>query len=248
MAILTLMYHKTPPTQTNDGWSVSLPSFRQQIDILRNQGFEFIRLSDVTNEHYYSRRTYICITFDDGHKSNLEAFALLRERRIVPTAFIVRQWAQPNSEFMSAADLSSIGDWCEFGGHGMTHCDLTKLSQRELRDELTVSKTFLEDACGKTVTTMSVPGGRINARVVQAALQCGYRLIGNSVPLVNHRPRKTMNRIAIRSHDSPQKIALLANAGVLYWMRQRMRTSAQRMALHILGERRYKTFRGIISG
>jgi peptidoglycan/xylan/chitin deacetylase (PgdA/CDA1 family) len=60
------------------------------------------------------------------------------------------------------------------GSHGMTHVDLTIVSDVELDRELTVSRSMLEDRLGQQVTHFAFPYGRFSRRVWDAALKAGY--------------------------------------------------------------------------
>jgi peptidoglycan/xylan/chitin deacetylase (PgdA/CDA1 family) len=61
-----------------------------------------------------------------------------------------------------------------FGAHGYTHLDLTALSVKECTAELKMSREYLEDLLGESVTRLAYPRGRHNASVREAARRAGF--------------------------------------------------------------------------
>src|SRR5579883_1971674 len=102
MSVLVLTYHKTPARCSGDLWDVSLSQFCSHIDALIDMRVNFIKFSDLLDRRFFDdQKTHVCITFDDGHKSNLQALSHLRERHIVPAAFIVGNWCKHDPEYLS---------------------------------------------------------------------------------------------------------------------------------------------------
>jgi len=242
------MYHKTPKVPGQGIWDIPLSAFRDQINLLLDSGFGFIRFSDALNENNLTGPTRVCVTFDDGHRSNLEAFAFLHEKGIKPASFMVSNWSRDDAAYISPREILEFNDCCDFGGHGATHRNLTLLSQSELDDELATSRRFLEDAISASVTSMAVPGGHINDTVIHAAKKCGYLTIGNSVPLNNAAPGDSVNRIAVRAADSASDVKRLVGASSVYWSWRRARRKLLATSRGVLGAGRYdsvvRTVRG----
>jgi peptidoglycan/xylan/chitin deacetylase (PgdA/CDA1 family) len=240
------MYHGTPPSATGNPLDVAMPVFRDQIHHLLDQGNAFVRFGDALDPRYYSDRLFVSLTFDDGHESNLAAFEFLRDLRIVPTAFIVSKWSQHKRGFISADAIAELADCCDFGSHGASHTALTDLSQEQLINELNTSKSFLESALARPITTMSAPGGMIDDNVVETAKNCGYRLIGNSVELINSKPSNTINRICVRHAHGATHLAELAKASRLFWLRRRTRRVVLTTAARCLGDSNYQALKGLL--
>ena len=80
--------------------------------------------------------------------------------------------AQPHVTERQVRDIAAAGH--EIGSHGMTHADLTMLSDADLRKELADSKKALEDIIGTPVTLLSFPFGSWNRRVWRTAREIGY--------------------------------------------------------------------------
>jgi peptidoglycan/xylan/chitin deacetylase (PgdA/CDA1 family) len=140
----------------------------------------------------------VAITFDDGYESvYTDAFPEICGRGLVATVFPVvgavgggANWAwdvrlslRPFSHlsWQQVDELARHG--FEVGSHTMSHRDLTRLADRDLKKELAVSKKRLEDRTGRGVTAIAYPFGRTNRRVVAAALEAGYRCGFLSAPV-----------------------------------------------------------------
>jgi hypothetical protein len=68
------------------------------------------------------------------------------------------------------------------GAHGWTHTLLTHCTAAELHRELVSAREALEDKLGSAITSMSLPGGRYNRKVLSACQAAGYSEIYTSVP------------------------------------------------------------------
>jgi len=147
---------------------VTPENFERQMTYLKNNGFtllSFENWQDITKIN-----KPIFITFDDGYKNNLNAFAIfqkLRSGQFKPKAtifiisdFIGRSNRLSPSELkkMAASGLVSIQS------HTATHPDLTKIDNftKELRD----SKEKIQKITGKQVIALAYPYGETNDQVV----------------------------------------------------------------------------------
>ena len=100
------------------------------------------------------------------------------------------------------------------GAHGWTHTLLTHCSERELQTELRDARLTLEDKLGTAITTMSLPGGRYNGRVLAACERAGYREVYTSIPRAESLPLgATVGRLNIRGDMQPEWIAKLFEPG-----------------------------------
>ncbi len=70
---------------------MALDEFKQKINALRSQGYQFISLSEAYNhlkKNRFRRKKYAVLTFDDGYKSLKEVLPWLEEQKIPATLFI----------------------------------------------------------------------------------------------------------------------------------------------------------------
>jgi len=99
----------------------------------------------------------------------------------VPTAWIgkANRWdysyflkSTPHLDESAIKYLSGLG--VEFGSHGHSHTDLTGCSDAKLKEELTNSKSIIEDLTSGEITSISYPFGCSDVRVRNAAAEIGY--------------------------------------------------------------------------
>jgi len=241
MPVLVLMYHRTPDDVAEGHFDVSLSDFRAQIQGMIDAGVPFIRFRDCNKEEYLRGGTHVALTFDDGHASNAKAFAFLADRSIVPTAMIVEDWSRNDGDFLSARAIADLRSVCDFGGHGASHVDLTSLDDEALSKELTSSRDYLRDIVGDAVTSMALPGGMGDARVMRAALREGFQIIGNSVPLLHAKNDVSVNRVCVYRQTGFSEPLGLARAGRGYWMRARAKVAVSNYGPRIVGGNNYRS-------
>ena len=126
-------------------------------------------------------------------------------------------------------ELSAAG--FEVGCHSLTHAYLPELNEHDLRCELVQAKAQLEEILGKPVEHFSCPGGRCDARVIQAARHAGYRSLAHSRIQVNRFTADTfdLGRIAILRQTGLPAFQKTCRAEDLWIMkiRDRMREVAK---------------------
>lgn len=160
--------------------SVAPETFAHQIAILRDQGFQGIRLSDLLSA-WDGKTTLpvrpIVITFDDGFANVLESGVPVLENAgftatIFPVAGYTGQtnnWPSrpsniPHMPLLTWADLRELAKrGFEIGGHTLTHMPLPCLTADEMKREIVQSKHLLEGRLARPVTTFAYPYGLISS-------------------------------------------------------------------------------------
>ncbi|MGX6443962.1 polysaccharide deacetylase family protein [Neobacillus sp. K501] len=148
---------------------VTPENFEKQMRYLREHGFTlltFERWQDIDKVN-----KPIFITFDDGYKNNLNAFAIfkkLKTERFQPTGtifvisdFIGRKIRLSESDIKKLVDSGLIS----IQSHTATHPDLTKINHYDY--ELKESKAKIQKITGKPVIALSYPYGTWNDKVVE---------------------------------------------------------------------------------
>ncbi len=193
---MMLAYHELSPKPTKDVYAITGEVFRRQMHVVR----EACGLRP-------------CVTFDDGHRSQWEIAApVLEETGIAAIFFITTAWIGSEPTAMRWSDLQRlIAHGHGVGSHTHTHPLLTTCSDAQLRGELKTSKQLLEQKLGTEVDSISVPGGRVDARVLAACAEAGYRRVYTSRAHDHHvaapdSPERT-GRLIVRHSTSDRLLA-----------------------------------------
>ncbi len=185
------------------------------------------------------------ITFDDGHCSNYEfALPILQQHGLQAQFFITVGWSGKRTGFMDWKELRGLhASGQAVGAHGWSHKLLTRCSEIELHRELVDARQRLEDGLGSAVLAMSLPGGRANARVLQACWQAGYRKVFTSSPQpadsILPAEKALVGRVNMRSGASLQWLEELLRPGSGLLASLERQDRLKRGARVLLGDRVY---------
>lgn len=226
------MYHSisglgsSPGAGDSSQYSVDSKAFERQLAILADSGcmivpFDAVDSDSFAEEVVKSGRPGVSLTFDDGNASDMWVAEKLAERGMTATFFLVRDRCTGDKGVLSPdqiRELDAMG--MTVGAHTCTHGALNRMSPSEALTELEDSRKWLQDVVSGEMDTMSFPFGAAGPRELQMTLDCGYRLIGNSVESANRLPvtGHLVNRIAIRrqfSEDVFRRIIALDRLWVL---------------------------------
>lgn len=193
-----LMYHSFDASRTKDFAAVSLESFYKQMKFIKKKGYGVISLNDycgLLKDGKPLPRNSVVITIDDGYKDNLEAVKILKEFDFPATLFIIADRIG-NPGFLSEGDIRSILNEAKItiGSHTLTHPDLPKLSDAELKNELSGSKRILERQFKTKIATIAYPGGAYDERTLKEAEGNGYLCACTT----NRGFSKKLNRFSLR--------------------------------------------------
>jgi len=163
-----LTYHEVEPEKSAYIYAVTSQQLDEQLNVVAQRNR---READSTE-----------LTFDDGHISNYEIARPALERHGLKAVFFVtvgRVGTAPQTmNWQQLRTLTNAGHSVQ--SHGWSHKFLILCSPTELRDELRRSKAELEQQTGVPVFSISLPGGRWNARVLRAAADAGYQRVYTS--------------------------------------------------------------------
>ena len=172
-------------------WGVTRVTPRQFLRMatwLRDQGYSTVLPWEMDSPSLPEKP--VLITFDDAYESvYTEAFPVLRELGMRATVFVVSGYVGRDNgwdvnlgglRFRHASwdQLKALRDagW-EIGSHTVHHPDLTRVPDETVMRECRLSRSTLEETLGQPVTALSPPFGRYNERVLEAAVQAGYRRV-----------------------------------------------------------------------
>ena len=197
---LYFLYHELRAAKSDYLYAVDKDSFEKHIDL-----FSQIRTAR-------SSTLWPEITFDDGHASDYEiALPILQSRGIQARFFITAGWTGVKAGYMDWSALRALLQAGQIiGAHGWSHTLLTHCDGKSLHTELVQTRSFLEDKLGTSITSLSLPGGRLNRRVLKACLEAGYTQIFTSSPKAESLPlQQLIGRVNIRGDMKLDWIAKL---------------------------------------
>lgn len=125
---------------------MALDEFKQKINALRSQGYQFISLSEAYNhlkKDWFRCNKYVVLTFDDGYKSLTEVLPWLEEK-IPATLFINGKYLDarsyrdnPKERYLTYDELFSLtSSLIEGSHHGWEHVAANEMSEAELIDSM----------------------------------------------------------------------------------------------------------------
>lgn len=217
---LVLMYHSVGPGRPRSKWrwAVSLARFRDHLALLHSEGWTTRKVSDLVAATDLPAKT-VAITFDDGYADNLQAVEELDRHDMTASFFVVTndigsvsRWdageagTQP---MLSASSLREMhGQGLEIGSHTRSHPRLTTLGDAAVADEVTGSKTALEDVLGAPVHSFAYPYGQYDERALAAVKAAGYAgACSTRSGVYTGEDPFLIQRISVFNDDGPGRLA-----------------------------------------
>lgn len=230
---ICLMYHQIQYPYL-DKFYVHPDSFKEQITYLLDN-----KLCGALSEIQPLKG--IIITFDDGHKTNLQAAKWLSERGVQAVFYVVKDFSMNIADYLNEAEIKEISDMGHLiGVHGKDHDWWTKKSAETLISELTETKEWIEKLTGRTCITCSAPGGRIFSKVEKLIRKSLPDLIyiRNSRFWFNNSDAKYLNSIAIGCDTTIEEFKKIVNLDLMYYWKSGLKWTIKETAKRIL----YKEF------
>jgi len=215
---VVLYYHSVPPEQRS--------LFAKQLDAI----LETAPVIDITREVLLEPgQRRIGITFDDAFENFVsEALPELEKRRIPATVFVITNAlgkafgpSKAPERVMTARQLLDLpSDLISVGSHTATHPYLPELDDLAARQELSESKSALEQLLGREITSFSFPFGGFTDRLIELASEAGYRTLFTTLPGFLFRPdhrHPALGRVRVDPTDWPAEYRLKL-AGAYRWL------------------------------
>lgn len=149
----------------------------------------------------------VALTIDDGphYKTTPQMLAVLKEKKIKLTLFILGENAERHPEILAQA----VADGHEIATHAYSHNSLAKMSQQEVSNELDKAEKAITAVAPKPVL-FRPPGGAYNDTVLAEVQRRGYRTILWSVdPADWQRPSVEKVVDKVMKNVQPGSIVLL---------------------------------------
>lgn len=206
--IPVLMYHSIAYEKGNE-LRVPKDTFRQQMQIIKDNGFTPITLDDLYshfNDETALPQKPLIISFDDGYKDNYEnALPVLKEFGFKACAFVITCQIDDSTDFMTSAMLKEMEtNGVDIECHTVTHPHLKDLSYDKQLVELRDSKAKLEKLLNKKINYIAYPYGSYNADTVKLTQSFGYKMAftTNEGPANKNQGILTLDRMYISNANS----------------------------------------------
>lgn len=248
--VLVLMYHGIHADRDSRGrfdprYSVHPERFIEQLAYLRDRnrvGWLPVAGEPLVAPPRGHDDEVVLITFDDGDASLAEtALPALAGFGLGAVFFVTCGLVGQHGMIRRSALRRLVDAGMVIGSHAVSHRFLNTLSSTGLESELAHSREFLEQATGREVRLLSLPGGRGGARELKAAARAGYRSVFGSVP-GNNRSTPAgglIQRVAITRDVTLEQFRQIVRwRGPATW-RIRARHAALRWPKRLIGDRGY---------
>ena len=176
--IPVLMFHSIS-TIPGNSLGVPVKQFNEEIEWLHQRKYQSLSLEEfyqaLINKAPIPEKP-ILLTFDDGYSDNYSAaWPILRQYGFRATFFISTNSVGPG--MMNWDQLNDLArQQNSIGSHTVNHYDLATLSTKQQNEELSLSKTELENHLGISVQALCFPSGRYNKTTLELMPALGYRL------------------------------------------------------------------------
>lgn len=181
-----LIYHKFGEKKYPTT-SVSMDDFRKQLNYLKKNNYNVIPLSKLID--YLQRKEKIppktvVITIDDGYKSTMRAYELLKKYRFPFTVFLYMEGVGRYPDYLTKqqVDILKKDPLVEFGNHSYSHkrfalmlkdMDIKEYKKLVVEDTLKAEKR-LKKILGFVPKIYAYPYGEYTKPMIQVLKEMGY--------------------------------------------------------------------------
>ncbi|MBX7546760.1 polysaccharide deacetylase family protein [Streptomyces sp. NPDC004232] len=214
------MYHSVGDC-SDDPYRITVSPARleRQLRWLRRQGLRGVSVTELLAARSRGEGRYlVALTFDDGYADFLvNALPVLSRWGCTATLFVlpgrlggVNDWDPlgPRKPLLTAAGIRrAAAAGVEIGSHGLTHVDLTRADDAQLRHETAESRSRLEQLTGTGVTGFCYPYGTVDRRAMEAVRAAGYGYACAIDPGALNGPH-ALPRVHVGQNDSAARLLL----------------------------------------
>jgi peptidoglycan/xylan/chitin deacetylase (PgdA/CDA1 family) len=208
-----LLYHyvrTNPVARDREGFrlSVTPADFARQMALLHAGGAQTVSLSDVVQALDGGPPLpprAVVLTFDDGHDDfATRAVPVLQAYGQTATAFVVPGFLG-RSSYMTADQVQTVAAaGMTVGAHTMHHVDLAVLAPAVAEQEISQSRTVLQQLTGQPVLDFAYPYGIFTGRVMAMVQKAGFQDAASTEPGTRQYggQRFILRRIEVGGYDT----------------------------------------------
>ena len=187
--------------------STSIKLFIEHIKLIHSEGYEIV---DRIQKDYGQ----ISISFDDGFRGVFENFYFFKNKNIPITIFLVTDYLGTKNylQIREVKQLLETG-LVTIGSHTVSHSNLTEISHEKAKNEMSLSKDFLEKNLNITIESFCFPRGLHSDALIEAAYIAGYKRVFNCIPGKAKRHDFVQNRY-LAQHSSKFELKSILKGGM----------------------------------
>jgi len=126
----------------------------------------------MTQELYNPMSSYVTISVDDGHPTDLRMAQLLDKYGLKATFYIPAN--NPEREVIAEKEVRELSCRFEIGGHTISHLSLTTMNEQRAWSEIDGCKKWLEDLLSSAVPSFCYPQGKFNKQSERLVAKAGF--------------------------------------------------------------------------
>lgn len=158
----------------------------------------------VSAEPYYQgditdNKVSLAINVDWGEEYIPDMLAVLNEYDVKATFFLTGRWTEKNPDIAKA--ITDAGH--EIGNHAYSHSSPNGNTYEQNIEEITKTEDAIDKATGVTTHLYAPPSGEKEEHVIQAAEDCGYKVILWSIDTIDWQKPDAdtiVNRVVSKLH------------------------------------------------
>lgn len=189
-----LIYHKFGEDKYPTT-SVSMEDFKKQMDYLKKNNFNVIHLSkliDILQRKEDIPPKTVVITIDDGYKSTMRAYKILKKYRFPFTVFLYMEGVGRYPDYLTHKQIEILkkDPLVEFGNHSYSHRRFAKiLKKMDLKSYKTLivedtlkAERRLKKLLGYVPKVYAFPYGEYTRPMIQVLKEMGYEALFTQDP------------------------------------------------------------------
>lgn len=182
-----LLYHRFGD-ERYPSTSVSLEDFYRQMKYLKDNGYRVIplsRLVEMLEKREEIPDKTVVITIDDGYRTTMKAFEILKEFGYPFTVFLYMEAVGRYPDFLTLEDIREMEKYgkAEFENHSYSHRAFGfDVDLKRFLEDLEKSESRFVKIFGRKPTMYAFPYGFYNLALIEILRQKGYRAVFTQDP------------------------------------------------------------------